>query len=225
MQEESKQTESQTTTTEQTATTMTQETPSQNTSETSALADLGLGKTEKVKNEEVKTEEVKTEETKPVESPTEYEIALSDKSPLSEKDLDDVVELAQKYKWTKEEAEAYIAKKEDAYNRGAETLRNKAIETLKAEKEKFLADPDFKGEKLKSSLETIDLVVSKYGSPELAAYLKGPGGNSLPLAKMLLKIGSLMKQDTIQGKGVSSGTKADNTVEAALQNMYPNFFE
>ena len=222
-----------TTTTEEVATATT-ETPSTNTSEkvevkndpnTSALADLGLKGEVEEKATEEKTEEVKAPEVKKEESaPAEYELELKEGSVLTEKDLDEVVELAEKYKWSKEDAEKYIAKKEEIHNRGVESLRTKAHEIIQKEKEKFLADPDFQGAKLKDSLGTIDLVVSKYGDKDLADYLKGPGGNSLPLAKMLLRLGNIMKQDTFNGKGTSASVKSEGTVEGALKTMYPNFF-
>ena len=156
---------------------------------------------------------------------TEYEIELSDKSPLTSEDLDEIVGLAEKYKWTKEEADAYISKREGLYNRGYEDLRSKASEILKAEKAKLLADPDFKGDKLPISLKTIDSVISKYGDPELKTYMKGPGGNSLSLNKFLLKIGSLMESDTPKGKGIGGNPSNEGTRESALQKMYPSFFE
>jgi len=190
------------------------ETPPAPGPEVSALSQLGA---------------LKEETPPPAETPPapleDYDLELSETSPLTEKDLDSIVALAEKHNWTKEEATAFIAEKEEIYNRGTETIRNKAMEAVKAEKDKLLADPDFKGEKLKSSLESIDLVVKKYGSPELAAYLRGPGGNSLPLAKMLLSIGKLMASDTMQGKGTGAKAPSANPLEDSYRQLYPAFFE
>jgi hypothetical protein len=229
----------QTPTTNSAATTTTVETPSVNTSspapvETapvteapkiaeppkSALDELGALKDKPVQAADDKKLDPKTDAP-----PAEYELTLSDKSPLDEKDLDEVVSLAEKYKWTKEEAEAYITKKEDIYNRGIEGVKKQAENAINAEKEKFLKDPDFKGDKLVDSLNSIDLVVSKYGDADLRAYLKGPGGNSLALAKMLLRVGNLMKSDTMQGKGTSTPEPKGDSREQALSKLYPSFFD
>lgn len=202
----------------------TQETQSKTTSEenTSVLEDLGLVNDKK---EEVKTEEVKTEEPKKEEAKIEeYEIEISKDSPITDEELDGIVALAEKYKWTKEETDKFIADKESMYSRGTEALKRQASEAIRLEKEKFLADPDFKGEKLKQSLAAMDVVVSKFGDDGLKQYLKGPGGNSLSLAKFLVKIGNLMQQDDIKGKGVNSGKAPTGSREEALSNMYPQFF-
>lgn len=189
---------------------------------TSALADLGL------KDEVVPpvippvVEPVVPPVVEPVK-PAEFEIELSANSPLEESDLDEIVAIAEKYKWDKEQTDAYIKQKEDVYNRGSRDLMTKAEETIRNEKAKFAADPDFQGAKLIESLNTMDEVIKKYGGDELRTYLKGPGGNSLPLAKLLLKIGNVMKQDTFVGKGVGTQVK-DNSVESSLKQMYPSFF-
>lgn len=211
--------------------TTTQATPSQTTSDPvendSALAQLGL-----------KTDapaEPKADDATPApaaEPAAEtYELELDDNSPLTEKDLDEVVALASKYKWPKEVAEKYLKDRESAYTLGEKSLRDKAAEHIRKQKEAFLKDPDFQGEKLKESLETIDLVVKQYGEPGLAEFLKGPGGNNLAFAKTMLKIGKILKQDAqdmgkdlTAGKGKSNGASGERTRESALKDMYPSFF-
>jgi len=168
----------------------------------------------------------KAVEEKLVPVPQEYEIEFSEKSPLNEKDMDTIVAMAEKHNWTKEEAQAHITEREHLYNRGFEDLKTQATNIVKAEKDKLMADPDFRGDKLVTSLETIDLVVNKYGTPELAAYLKGPGGNSLALSKMLLTVGKLMKQDTMpKAPGVSPKADVGDSREAVLERAYPHFFK
>lgn len=225
-EKENEQSSNETTTKiEEPVVTTTTETPSTTTSEetasdpsVSALAELGL-------KGEAPTEEAIAPTKEVEEKVEEFEIELKEGSPLTETDLDEVVELAEKYKWNKEDTDKYIAKKEELHTRGVESLRNQAKEVIQKEKEKLLADPDFQGPKLKDSLNTIDLVVSKYGDKDLAEYLKGPGGNSLPLAKLLLRLGNMMKQDTIHGKGVSGTPSQEGTVEGAMKTMYPSFFK
>jgi hypothetical protein len=180
--------------------------------------------------EQLRAQKSVVEEPPKVEAPVvpqEYEIEFSDKSPLTETDMDNIVAMAEKHNWTKEEAEAHIAEREQLYNRGFQDLKAQATKIVNAEKEKLMADPDFKGEKLITSLETIDLVVNKYGSPELAAYLKGPGGNSLALSKMLLTVGKLMKQDTMpsNSKGLGPKSEVGDSREAMLERSYPHFFK
>lgn len=205
------------------------ETPSATTSKVeeplSALAELEKNAVPKV--EDKPADAPKEEDKKPADAPEaeEYEISLSDKSPLTEKDLDEVVALAEKYKWSKEDTENYIAKKEEVYTRGRDELHKQAQEIIRKDKEKFLADPDFSGEKGKESLATIDLAVSKYGDQALKDFLKGPGGNNIPIAKFLLKIGNLMKQDTFHGKGTTTPTPTGNSHEEMLKSSYPSFFK
>lgn len=184
--------------------------------EKSALEELGV-----IKDDDKKPEDKKPDDTKEAE---EYEIALADNSPLTEADLDAAVALAEKHNWTKAETEAFLSEREQVYNRGLSAIQEQAKNAIKAEKEKLLADPDFKGEKLAQSLEAIDLVVSKYGDEEFKKYLKGPGGNHLPLAKMLVRLGNLMKADTIQGKGKNAPSAPEGSKESAFKNLYPAFF-
>lgn len=192
--------------------------PIEDSAELSALAEL------KNKTKEDVVPLVENKVIPPVVE--EYELEFSEKSPLTEKEMDNIAALAEKYNWTKEEAQAHIEEREQLYSRGFEALKTQAMDIVRAEKEKLFADPDFKGEKLKDSLATIDLVVEKYGSPELAKYLQGPGGNSLPLSKMLLKIGQLMSpEDKIGGKGTATTNSDPNSLEAAYRRQYPQFFE
>lgn len=181
-------------------------------------------------SEEKSTEEKPAEETEPEKvaegtADEEYELEILDGSPLTEEDLNEVAAYAEKYNLTQEEAQKLLSDREKVYQKGQDATMAKAKEVFEAEKQKLLSDPDFKGEKLDDSLAKIDLAVEKIGGEEFREFLKGPAGNSLPLAKFLLKIGNLMASDSFVGKGRGAGQVAVDPQEAAYRKMYPNFFE
>lgn len=191
--------------------------------EKSALEELGLpAKTVEPGVESKEGEQKKVEPEVKIEP---YELALSAESPLTKEDLAAASEVAKKNKWTKVEAEEYVKGKEDLFNRGITSLKDKAMQVIKEQKDAFLKDPNFQGENLIKSLETINTVVEKYGDQETRDFVRGQGGSSLPLAKMLLKIGNIMKQDTMSGKGAPTKAEPVNDSTAGLKKLYPSFFE
>lgn len=169
-----------------------------------------------------KTEEKKEEVPA---SDDEYELELPEGSILTEADLDEIVAIAEELDLSKEAAEKLLKDRESVYKKGVEATTSEAKRVFEAEKQKLLDDPAFKGEKLVESLDTIDLAVQKLGGDEMREFLKGPAGNSLPLAKFLLRVGKALKPDNFVGRSSSATPSATRTQGDALKDMYPTFFE
>lgn len=167
--------------------------------------------------------------TPPVEDKfEEYELELPDGHPLGDDFLDKTIALAEKHNWTKEESEAYIESHNGLYKKGTEDITKKAFEMIKAEQDKFQKDPDWNTpEKKVESLGIIDRLIVKHGDDDIREYMRGPGGNSLPLAKLLLRIGKLGEPESqMPGKSTGAGSQEyDQSREAMLKRQYPSFFQ
>lgn len=155
----------------------------------------------------------------------EYELELATDSPLSESDLDAIIAYAEKHNLSEVDAKALLTERESVYNRGIETIKEKAFQEFNQQKENLLNDPDFRGEKLNESLTMIDRAIDKLGGEDLREFLKGPAGNSLPLAKFLLNVGKQMQEDTFIGKSSVSDGNKPRTQNDLYKDMYPSFYD
>lgn len=176
-------------------------------------------------NTEVKPPEAKNDKVETVTAPTEYELELSENSPLSEADLDAVVELAIKYKLPEDQAKQLLAKKEELYNKGMKDLQEKAVKNINEQAALIRKHPDFSGEKLEETLNTIDLAVEKFDTDgSLRAFLNNPSSNNIGFLNFIHSVGKSLKTGgNIPGKGQSSGGSGDQ--KTALQAMYPDFYK
>lgn len=152
----------------------------------------------------------------------EYDLTLSEGSPLTEDDLKAVAQYAEKYNLSQEEAQQLITDREKVYSRGLESSRYERM--VRENHAKLSADPDFSGERFQQTIDTIRPVITAFGDRELAEALQDPVIGSHPaVARFLLKLGKAMQSDTFVGKG-AGGLKAA-PAESPLQSMYPDFFK
>lgn len=167
------------------------------------------------------------------EEPQEYEITLSETSPLSDEDLDEIVKLAEENEWTQEQAEAAIKERETYYQRGSEAANRPRIEYYQTQKESFDKDPEFNGEKKVATYQSIAKAVDVFGSDELKAQLSRPEiGHNYALAKFLKSLGDEITKvqnggdgSILLGKGSAGGGESVSEDQQALRNMYPDFWQ
>jgi len=164
-----------------------------------------------------------------VVEPEEYDLELSADSPLSEEDLDNVAKIAEDRGLTKEQATNLLKNMEKAYSTGAA----KALETSRLEnaemKKQLISDPLFNSkEKIVESLGKINNVLVKFGGEnraELIKLFKGPAGNNLHLAKLLISIANAGADDTVITPKNPGNTIVESDRTKQLRETYPSFFE
>jgi hypothetical protein len=164
----------------------------------------------------------------PVETPPEdYEIELSEDSPLSDEDLQVISDYASENNLTKEQADKLITLKESAYKKGEATFKSAEEKKVLDARTQLLADPEFSGDAAKVSWESVSRAVETFGDQSTIELLNTPGiGDNIVLARFLKKIGDMLRPDdnTPQGKGVNTPGPKDGS-SSHLQRMYPEYFE
>jgi hypothetical protein len=161
-----------------------------------------------------------------VEAPVEeeYDLELSEDSPLTVEELNEIAEAAGRLGLSKVDAEKLISDREKAYKAGTSKSEAAYQAKIDASRKQIESDPDFQGDKKLASFASIDRAVKAFGDDELVALLNTPEvGNSLVIARFLKRLGDNMADDTLPGKGViaASADKGNET----LKNLYPSFFE
>lgn len=152
----------------------------------------------------------------------EVELTLPESSLLTQEDLDEIAAEVELFGLDKEGAEKLIASKEAAYKKGLSSHELKMKEQNAAERKELLSMPEFQGENLKSSLESLGTVAKQFGDQEFIDFLKGPAGNSKTLARFMLNIANSMKSDTfVKGSG---GASSNQPVDK-LRQLYPDFYK
>ena len=165
----------------------------------------------------------------PVEAPAEaateeYELELSDASPISAEEFDAIVQKATDLGLNKEQAEYLISQSEAAHNKAAKSFEEKRNNEIKEAKAALLKDPEFVGDKAAASWDSVSRAVQEYGSPEFQQLLTQPGfGDNVHLARFLKGIGDKIKPEgTPPGQGVlTPGGQEKNTGKA----WYPSFYK
>jgi len=154
----------------------------------------------------------------------EYEIELSDDSPLSEEDLNEIAAEASRLNLSKEDAQKLLALKESTYKKALTIAEQKQLEKINTAKKEILSHPDFTGDNKIKTFESINRVVEKFGDENLVKALNTPEiGNNLAIALFLKKIGDLIAPDSFEGKGALSAQ--NDSKEAVLKTLYPSFYK
>ena len=184
------------------------------------------------KVEEVPAKETSSEvvEQLPEVAPSseeEYELELSQDSPLSAEDLNEIATEAGRLNLSKEDAEKLIALKESAYKKGTSSVEEKYQQALWKNHDEMSKHPEFTGDAAAESWKYVNKAIAGFGSQELVELLKKPEyGNLVPVAQLLKKIGQAMAPDATppEGKGVAGSPQVDPQKEA-LARQYPAFFK
>lgn len=197
---------------------------SQETSETSSEEEGFLAEATKEEGDDDKGESEESEEEENKED-EEYEIEFSEESPLSEDQQKKLAEKVGEYGLSKKQAEELIKEIEDTHKSASNSVVKQIADKVKADREALLNSEYFKDEGArKENLKKIGSVVKQFGDEEFGKFLNSSAGNSLPLAKFLIKIAEAGESDDpTTGKGASQdGSGAEKTL---AQKWYPHLFE
>lgn len=166
----------------------------------------------------------------PADAPVDegYELEIADDSPLTEEDLDAIVEQASRYKLSKEDAEKLIKQKEDAYKRGVEKIQSEYQAKIDAQRKEIMADPMFKDDDTsKQSFASISRAIETFGDEDMVKMVKSAEyGNNVVLARFLKRLGDALAPDEKSmtgGKGSAGAAQVDGN--EALKSLYPDFFK
>ena len=103
-----------------------------------------------------------------------------------------------------------------------ETMRKRDIQKPDAWMEQTRNHPEFGGAKLNENIEAARLAIDKLGGPELSKALAEETGiiNHPAVFGAFVKMGRLMKEDTLVTGNVAGGSSDDPAIRAA--RLYPN---
>lgn len=156
-----------------------------------------------------------------------YDLELSDDSPLTEEDLNEIAEEAGRLSLNKEDAQKLIAMKEKGYANGKTQVETAYQAKLVAAHKEIASDPMFQGEQKVKSFESMSRAIETFGDDDLVALVKSPEfGNNVVLARFLKRLGDALAPDTDSltgGKG--SAGKPEESHSNGLKQMYPSFFK
>jgi len=167
------------------------------------------------------TEETPAEET--VSQIEPYELELSEESPISDAEFEEIVEFAERMKLSKQEAENLIKMRENSYEAAfshveqlKETRRNEMVNAFKNTAE--LHTPENKNY-MKQALKAFG------GDPEFIELFKDPEMNyNVQLAKFLVNVGKkILATDTDLGKGKSA--PMDSKSESGTSQVASKFYK
>lgn len=167
-----------------------------------------------------------------------FEITLATDSPLTERDLDHIFEIAEKRGLDKDETlrlvhqqETYLDKgKHLGLESGKQNVMAEAQRVLKAQEDEYLADPLFNSQAVRTANEAkIDIVLNKFGSTKLQqSFREGHLKHNVELNRMLHGIASMMEEDGIRMTGTSqqnAPVKVLTTEEEKLRAAYPEHYK
>lgn len=226
-------------TTPQDSTTSSDETNQTTTSRDTQTEEPSSNIANAIQTEEQQTKEVQapTEEQQTNESQDqtssqvedeEYELELSEDSPLSQEELDAIAQYAGENALTKEDAEALIANRESLVKQGMQISEQRLQEQYKKLSSDFLSDPDFNEENRAESFASIKRAVDNFGDQNLVEALKDPVvGNNIALGKFLKKIGDLIGPEGFEGMkpGKDGVNVSGNTRTEMMKRLYPEHFQ
>jgi len=173
---------------------------------------------------EVTKEEEKKEEA-PAEEPEEYEIEFSEESPLSEDHQSKLAEKIGELGLNKKQADELIKEIEGTHTNASNAVVQQLSDKIKKDREELMSSELFKTDEARDeSFKKIGEVVNKFGDDDFKKFLNSSSGNSLALAKFLIKINEAgAMDDPTTGKGASQdGSGAEKTL---AEKWYPHLFE
>ena len=153
-----------------------------------------------------------------------YDIDIRDDSPLTEAEIDEIVNIAEERGLTKEQTQKLISSKEAVYSRGVESKMAEARQTLAKMEAEVKKDPHFaNSEVYAESFSLIDAAIDKFGSPALKTKARDYLSRDIEVLKFLRNIGSIIAEDAVRGKNTISVVETDSHT-ASLKQQYPEHF-
>lgn len=167
-------------------------------------------------------EEQTPPETKeePAEEFEEFEITISEDSPLSEEQFNSLMDVVEKAGMSEEQAKAFIQGQEDLYKAGASEILSARAEEAKRNREALINDEIFEGD-FEGALKKMQPVVAQFGDTDFNELLRSEIGNHPALGKFIFRIAKAMESDSFHGKGGTPNTSIENP----LKTLYPEFFK
>jgi hypothetical protein len=216
--------EQSTTSSADTSTATSTEKPQTSPDSSTPVEDTSLSKTEDIKP----AEEAKPADKANTVEEGEYEIELPEGSSLTQKDLDEVAQLASDLNLNKEQAQKLLESRESVFKSakqtGEDTWKSKFDNDLK----QLTSDPDFSGEARKVADQHMTRAITAFGSQELIEYLNTPqGGTNVHLAKFIMNIGKALAPAESDDPSLVKGQQTPtNTKEVSVEErMYPSLFQ
>lgn len=171
-----------------------------------------------IPEEEPKADEEVDEEAE------EYEIDFSEESPLSEDQQNKLAEKIGEYGLNKEQALDLIKEIESTHANASNSVVQQLADKVKKDRDELMNSELFKTEDAqKETFAKIGNVVKQFGDEDFSKFLSSSSGNSLALAKFLVKIADAgANDDPTGGKGASQdGSGAEKTL---AEKWYPHLF-
>lgn len=153
-----------------------------------------------------------------------YELELSDESPLTDAEFDEVVQEAERLKLNKEDAEKLIAMREYSHKASHEVFQEAAKAKVEGMIKEYREDATLHTTESKLSLRE---AIKTFGAdPSFKEMFKDPSMNfNIPLAKFLITVGEKIRatSNTVPlAKGNSFEAESKDPIVKAANNFYKN---
>lgn len=151
-----------------------------------------------------------------------YELELSEESPISDEEFEEIVELADRLKLSKTEAENLIKMRESSHEAASRHFDSLKTENLKSMAKAYSEEKELHTKENKNFMKT---AISTFGDdPEFSELLKDPSMNyNIPLAKFLVKVGKKVLSvdtDLNKGKSVAVGSTSGGDRKPTADKFY-----
>lgn len=225
------------TNTDQTQTNQSQDTQTEGQSSDTGISGAVDGSSEPKDEPEAEVEEnsgeadkgdASSEEGSSAQEDLEYELELSEDSPLSQEELDAIAEYATEKGLNKEQADQIIKNREALVSQGMTLAEQKLQQRYQELHDNFNKDPEFSGEKREENFAAIQKAVQKFGDEQMMEALKDPIiGNNVALGKFLANIGKMISDENFEGMKPGDGvdTSDNGSRESRMKRMYPEHFQ
>lgn len=169
-------------------------------------------------------EATKEEESPKQEEQEPFEIEFSEESPFEKEKQEALAEKIKGLGISKEKAAELVKELEATHSSASNSVVEQIQAKIKADREAMMKSDLFSTDSAKiENFKKINEVAKKFGDDEFAAFLNSSAGNSLALAKFLIRIADAGASDNpTDGKGAPQDGGGEKTL---AQKWYPQFFE
>lgn len=158
----------------------------------------------------------------------EYEIEVAEDSPLTDEDINEVVSLAEKKGWTKEESQAEISRRESLLKRGMSAGEYEANKIIEGFKQEVNNHPLFATREIREeSMTAVNEAVNRFASAEFKERFEKMYKDDIHILTMLHRIGKpFVQSGAFSGKPMTQikETSAEKSEEGRLKELYPENF-
>jgi len=153
----------------------------------------------------------------------EFEISLSEDSPISEEKFNELMDFVEAKNFSEEEAKQFIKMQEDAFTLSKDIVTSEIRAKAEADREALINDPLLGGseEKFAESLKVMSKPVEAFGDEQFNELLRSDIGNNPALGRFLFNLGKAMESEGFHGKGGEFKSEKPNP----LKVLYPGMFE